>query len=204
LGPAHGDRAGRFRSISWTRSKPKHYDTPIVNLWMNGALPQNEFRNLGWQPAGNWVVSAGEFSSIPVTHRRHPDNEQKNRDAQFAPKNGQKPKPIGWPAYTSSAHRKGQKLSPAVGYFFCRAGRRAAFGTGRAPSRTEGDPAAYFHRYRPTLRRCSLRQYWLWQPPRLRALCQREVAEIVGVAEATVKTRMFYARKKLAELFEAA
>mgnify|MGYP003397599910 FL=1 len=32
----------------------------------------------------------------------------------------------------------------------------------------------------------------------------REVAEIVGVAEATVKTRMFYARKKLAELLEAA
>src|ERR1700746_4049958 len=28
----------------------------------------------------------------------------------------------------------------------------------------------------------------------------REVAEIVGVAAATVKTRMFYARKKLAEL----
>ena len=32
----------------------------------------------------------------------------------------------------------------------------------------------------------------------------REVAEIVGVAAATVKTRMFYARKKLAELFEEA
>ena len=32
----------------------------------------------------------------------------------------------------------------------------------------------------------------------------KEVAEIVGVAEATVKTRMFYARKKLAELVEAA
>src|SRR5260370_32854616 len=32
-----------------------------------------------------------EFSSIPVTRKRHPDNEQKNRDAQFAPKNGQKP-----------------------------------------------------------------------------------------------------------------
>ena len=32
----------------------------------------------------------------------------------------------------------------------------------------------------------------------------REVAEIVGVAAATVKTRMFHARKKLAELFEAA
>jgi len=31
----------------------------------------------------------------------------------------------------------------------------------------------------------------------------REVAEIVGVAAATVKTRMSYARKKLAELFEA-
>jgi len=31
-----------------------------------------------------------------------------------------------------------------------------------------------------------------------------EVAEIVGVAEAAVKTRMFYARKKLAKLLEAA
>jgi RNA polymerase sigma-70 factor (ECF subfamily) len=31
----------------------------------------------------------------------------------------------------------------------------------------------------------------------------REVAEIVGVAEATVKTRMFYARRKLAELVAA-
>ena len=28
----------------------------------------------------------------------------------------------------------------------------------------------------------------------------KETAEIVGVAEATVKTRMFYARKKLADL----
>jgi RNA polymerase sigma-70 factor, ECF subfamily len=28
----------------------------------------------------------------------------------------------------------------------------------------------------------------------------REVAEIVGINEATVKTRMFYARKKLMEL----
>jgi RNA polymerase sigma-70 factor (ECF subfamily) len=28
----------------------------------------------------------------------------------------------------------------------------------------------------------------------------KEVADIVGIAEATVKTRMFYARKKLAEL----
>ena len=31
-----------------------------------------------------------------------------------------------------------------------------------------------------------------------------EVAEIVGIPEATVKTRMFYARKKLAELLKAA
>src|SRR6516165_6977736 len=30
----------------------------------------------------------------------------------------------------------------------------------------------------------------------------KEVAEIVGISEATVKTRMFYARKKLAELVE--
>ncbi len=32
----------------------------------------------------------------------------------------------------------------------------------------------------------------------------KEVAEIVGIAEATVKTRMFYARRKLAELVGAA
>jgi RNA polymerase sigma-70 factor, ECF subfamily len=32
----------------------------------------------------------------------------------------------------------------------------------------------------------------------------REVAEIVGIAEATVKTRMFYARKRLADLVAAA
>ena len=32
----------------------------------------------------------------------------------------------------------------------------------------------------------------------------KEVAEIVGIAEATVKTRMFYARKKLADLLAAA
>jgi RNA polymerase sigma-70 factor (ECF subfamily) len=32
----------------------------------------------------------------------------------------------------------------------------------------------------------------------------KEVAEIVGIAEATVKTRMFYARKKLADLVQAA
>jgi RNA polymerase sigma-70 factor, ECF subfamily len=31
-----------------------------------------------------------------------------------------------------------------------------------------------------------------------------EVAEIVGITEATVKTRMFYARKKLSELLKAA
>jgi hypothetical protein len=61
---------------------------------------------------------SGEFSSIPVTRRRHPDNEQKNRDAQSAPKNGQKPKPSRWPAYTSSAHRKGQKPSPRGGVVF--------------------------------------------------------------------------------------
>ena len=84
---------------------------------MNGALPQNEFRNLGWQPAGNWVVSAGEFSSIPVTHRRHPDNEQKNRDAQFAPKNGQKPKPSRWPAYTFSSQERAETI-PRGGIVF--------------------------------------------------------------------------------------
>jgi hypothetical protein len=38
------------------------------------------------------------------------------------------PKPGGWPAYTSSAHRKGRKgrnHPPRLGSFFCRASRRA-------------------------------------------------------------------------------
>ena len=30
----------------------------------------------------------------------------------------------------------------------------------------------------------------------------KEIAEIVGIIEATVKTRMFYTRRKLAELIE--
>jgi RNA polymerase sigma-70 factor (ECF subfamily) len=34
--------------------------------------------------------------------------------------------------------------------------------------------------------------------------CVEEVAEIVGIPENTVKTRLFYARKKLAELLKAA
>jgi hypothetical protein len=37
----------------------------------------------GWQSVGNWVVSAREFSSIAGTRGRHPDNEQKNRDANL-------------------------------------------------------------------------------------------------------------------------
>jgi hypothetical protein len=60
----------------------------------------------GWQPVGNWVASVGEFSSIPVTRRRHPDNEQKNRDAQFASKNG-----------TSSVTGKAETI-PRGGVFF--------------------------------------------------------------------------------------
>src|SRR5262245_12042174 len=43
----------------------------------------------------------------------------------LAPKNGHKPKPSGWPAYTSSADRKGRNHPPRPGSFFCRAGRRA-------------------------------------------------------------------------------
>jgi len=55
-----------------------------------------------------------EFSSIPVTRRRHPDNEQKNRDAQFAPKNGQKPSG----ALTRPITQEGRNHPPRRGYFF--------------------------------------------------------------------------------------
>jgi lipoprotein-anchoring transpeptidase ErfK/SrfK len=53
----------------------------------------------GWQPIGNLGGIRREFSGIPVTRRRYPDSEQTNRDAQLAPKNGQKPKPSRDPAY---------------------------------------------------------------------------------------------------------
>jgi hypothetical protein len=68
----------------------------------------------GWQPVGNWVASAANFpaSLLPVGVIR--TTSRRNGDAQFAPKNGQT-KPSRWPAYTSSAHRKGQKPSPAAG-----------------------------------------------------------------------------------------
>jgi hypothetical protein len=69
----------------------------------------------GWQPVGNWVVSAREFSSIPVTRGRYPDNEQKNRDARFAPKNGQKPRGAVTRPITGR-----QKPSPAAGVVFYR------------------------------------------------------------------------------------
>jgi RNA polymerase sigma-70 factor (ECF subfamily) len=36
----------------------------------------------------------------------------------------------------------------------------------------------------------------------LRRKSVKEIAEIVSISEATVKTRMFYARRKLAELVE--
>src|SRR5262249_38889304 len=54
----------------------------------------------------------------PVTRRRHLDNEQKSRDAQFAPKNGQNPKPSTWPADRSSALRKARNHPPRPAYFF--------------------------------------------------------------------------------------
>ena len=46
---------------------------------------------------------------------RHPDNEQKNRDAQFAPKNGQKPKLSRWPAYNVVSSQEGAETIPRDG-----------------------------------------------------------------------------------------
>src|SRR5262249_46896668 len=54
----------------------------------------------------------------PVTRRRHLDNEQKSRDAQFAPKNGQNPKPSRWPADRSSALSKARNHPPRRDSFF--------------------------------------------------------------------------------------
>jgi hypothetical protein len=38
---------------------------------------------------------SGQFSSIPATHRRYPDNEQKNRDAQLRRKMARSPSRAG-------------------------------------------------------------------------------------------------------------
>ena len=48
----------------------------------------------------------------------------------------------------------------------CESALAARSSTGGTPERTTGDSAAYFHRYRSALRRCRLRQYWLWQSSR--------------------------------------
>ena len=58
-----------------------------------------------------------EFFSIPVTCRRHPDNEQKNRE-QFAPKNGQKPKPSGVAGIHVFSSQERAETIPRGGQFF--------------------------------------------------------------------------------------
>jgi hypothetical protein len=65
----------------------RDFNSPYVGLGRSG------WRRVGTPPAIGWHQR--KFFSIPVTRSRYPDNEQKNRDAQFASKNGQKPKPIG-------------------------------------------------------------------------------------------------------------
>ena len=40
-------------------------------------------------------VISGQFSSIPAIHRRYPDNEQKNRDAQLRRKMARSPSRAG-------------------------------------------------------------------------------------------------------------
>jgi hypothetical protein len=91
------------------RESPELYLKWMKVLWtLPGCRSRTGASRLsGWQPVGNWVASGANFpaSLIPVGF-----SEQKNRDPQFAPKNGQKPKPSGWPAYTSSAHRKGETI----------------------------------------------------------------------------------------------
>jgi len=81
---------------------------------------------------------SGEFSGIPVTRRRYPDNEQKNRDGSLRRKmarsqaererrtrlqhrKGQKPSPNGGGSFFSARTRLGAKLSD---FYLCRQRRR--------------------------------------------------------------------------------
>jgi hypothetical protein len=56
----------------------------------------------GWQPVGNWVASAGEFSSIPVTRMRYPTTSRESRRAVCAEK-WPEAKPNSEPAARPSA-----------------------------------------------------------------------------------------------------
>ena len=77
-------------------------------------------------------------------------------------------------------------------------------------SRTRRTPPK--SRWRRRIRACVLRKCIGTLTPEHREIIDlvyyheksvEEVAEIVGIPETTVKTRMFYARKKLAELLKA-
>src|SRR5262249_31140951 len=79
--------------------------------------PSTVFRG-DTEPVGNWVASAANFPASLLPVGVTPTRSKGIATRQFASKNGQKPKPSRWPAYTSSAHRKGQKPSARGGIFF--------------------------------------------------------------------------------------
>src|SRR5262249_25471737 len=75
----------------------------------------------GWQPIGNWVASAGEFSSIPVTRRRYPDKRaEESRRAVCAEKwpEAQADRVAGVHVFSSTG--RGRNHPPRRGSFFCR------------------------------------------------------------------------------------
>src|SRR5262249_6638709 len=58
----------------------------------------------------NWVVSAANFPGIPATRRRYPTTSRRIATRDLRRKMARKPKPSRWPAYTSSAHGKGETI----------------------------------------------------------------------------------------------
>src|SRR5262249_23885476 len=78
----------------------------------------------GRQPVGNWVASAGGFSSIPVPRRRYPDNEQRIATHNLPRKIAQKPSRAVNRRARLQLTGRGRDYPPRLGIFSAAPGRR--------------------------------------------------------------------------------
>src|SRR6516164_641008 len=101
------------RRPAWTISGRAHSVSIGVVASPSWALKQNLTPRCNRPPSAGPRQRRRLFNLAIFLHFCGP--KPKNGDAQFAPKNGQKPKPIGWPTTRLQLHRKGQKPSPAAG-----------------------------------------------------------------------------------------
>jgi hypothetical protein len=109
------------------KNQAKFKGQESVELYLKWANIVMDNVRLSSGSAGDELVSLGFRVGNPSAMGWHQERifqrpcyrealtSRRNRDPQFAPKNGRKPKPSGWPAYTSSARKEGAKPSSAAG-----------------------------------------------------------------------------------------